>query len=115
MRTIYDDYLSMPRFYLPEDQDMLRAYWMNPAQAMKKWGVSKSTVYRYMQLYPDQIGLSHISIYPAYGDPYITIAIRADAKKPELKRGNPNLKDSQYQSRIAKDRENRRRKSHPVA
>lgn len=114
MRTAYDDYLTMPRFYLPEDAEYMKGCWMSPAQAMKKWGVSKSTVYRWMQLFPDKLGLSHIAIYPATGEPYITIAIRADAKKPELKRGNPKLRESEFQSRIARDRESRRRKSHPV-
>lgn len=114
MRTLHEKWLQMPRFYLPEDQDYLKGCYMSPKQAMKKWGVSKSTIYRWMREYPEKLGLTHIGIYPANSStPIITQAISAKVSRPEPRKGNPRFTDGEFQSRIAAAREDRRRKAHP--
>lgn len=107
MRTAQEIMISMPRFYLPEDLSLMCSYWITPEQAAAKWGVSRSTIFRWMRKHPEIKG--EVAIYRADPWPKICTMIRSEAKRPDDPRGNPKFRESRWQSQIAREREKVRR------
>ena len=107
--TIYDRYLRMPRFELPEDAEYLKGCYWTAGQVARNWNVSRATAYRLMLKHGKELGLTRVLIVSRRrGEASYAVrsVIRAKSKKPSSRVGNPRLKDSAYQ------RENARRRWH---
>ena len=101
-------------YVLPQDAEKLRLEYMTPRQAAAKWGCSRTTAYRLIDEHGPDMGRCTIAIVQPHKVKMV-LAIRADARRPQTRRGNPMLADSRYQSRTARAREARRRKARPQA
>lgn len=99
-------------FELPKDKERLYATWWRPAQIQKAWGCSRPTVYRLLRKYRSQLNVRVIWVNtPKKLE--IWEVIPANTPRPEPPKGNPAFRDGDQQSRYARIREEKRRKTHP--
>ena len=101
-------------FVLPQDAEYLKGLYWTPAQAARAWGCSRATAYRLFDRYEKELGTTMIWVVRP-GKTAMWRVIPARSERPQPPKGNPAFRDRQEQSRIARIREEQRRKAHPQA
>lgn len=99
-------------FVLPQDAEYMNALYWSAARAAREWQCSRATAYRLFERYGEELGRTLIWIVKP-GKTELRMVIRAKSKRPTPPKGNPAFRDRQEQSRIARIREEQRRKAHP--
>lgn len=99
-------------FEWPKEKERLEKLWWREKQIEKAWGCSRSTAYRLIQKYGDSLGVQWIWVNTPKKLELWQV-IPAGTPRPEAPRGNPAFRDGKEQSRFARIREERRRKTHP--
>jgi len=99
-------------YVMPQDEAYMREKWWRPSEAAAKWGCSRTTAYRLIERYGEQLGRSMIWVVKP-GKTELLMVIKAGSKRPTPPKGNPRWREGPYQSETAKVREARKRDAHP--
>lgn len=99
-------------YVLPRDEAYMRDKWWRPSQAANAWHCSRTTAYRLIEQYGEELGRCMIWVVKP-NKTELLMVIKAGSKRPQTHRGNPQWRQSRYQSETARAREARKRNAHP--
>lgn len=95
--------LGMPSYTLPQQLAAFAVNWWRVSDAASHWEVSWSTAKRYILDHQQELGARRVCLVCGKGT-QTPLCVPADTEYRPPMRGNPRMRDSEYQRELARRR-----------